>query len=106
MLALAHARGMTSLICQLVNVGRQVSRASPVAIGLKGLVVVISNSSLPGTQNAFPSLFARAKMFVMYAADRAIAMLRADEADLRPAGLCSLSLFGSVARRARRGQRH
>ena len=98
MLALAHARGMTSLISQLVNVKRQVSRASPVAIGIKGLVVAISNSSLPGTQNGFPPLFARAKMFVMYTADRVIATLRTHEADLRPAGLCSLSLFGSVAR--------
>jgi predicted nucleotidyltransferase len=69
-----------------------------VAIGIKGLVVAISNSSLPGTQNGFPPLFARAKMFVMYTADRVIATLRTHEADLRPAGLCSLSLFGSVAR--------
>ena len=37
-------------------------------------------------------------MFVMYTADRVIATLRAHEAELRQAGLRSLSLFGSVAR--------
>jgi hypothetical protein len=37
-------------------------------------------------------------MFVMYTADRVIATLRAHEAEMRQAGLRSLSLFGSVAR--------
>jgi predicted nucleotidyltransferase len=37
-------------------------------------------------------------MFVMYTADRVIATLRAHEAELRQAGLRSLSLFGSIAR--------
>jgi uncharacterized protein len=37
-------------------------------------------------------------MFVMHTADRVIATLRAHEAELRQAGLRSLSLFGSVAR--------
>ena len=55
-------------------------------------------SLLPATQNGFPPLFARATVFVMYTADRVIATLRAHEAELRQAGLRSLSLFGSVAR--------
>jgi predicted nucleotidyltransferase len=38
-------------------------------------------------------------MFVMHTAERVIATLRADEEELRQAGLRSLSLFGSVARR-------
>jgi len=46
----------------------------------------------------FPPLFARATMFVMHTAERVIATLRAHEAELRQAGLRSLSLFGSVAR--------
>jgi uncharacterized protein len=37
-------------------------------------------------------------MFVMHTAERVIATLRAHEAELRQAGLRSLSLFGSVAR--------
>ena len=37
-------------------------------------------------------------MFVMYTADWVIATLRAHEAELRQAGLRSLSLFGSIAR--------
>jgi predicted nucleotidyltransferase len=37
-------------------------------------------------------------MFVMHTAERVIAKLRADEEELRQAGLRSLSLFGSVAR--------
>src|ERR1700682_1761692 len=45
----------------------------------------------------FPPLFARATMFVMHTAERVIATLRAHEAELRQAGLRSLSLFGSVA---------
>jgi predicted nucleotidyltransferase len=42
--------------------------------------------------------FSRVLVFVMYTADRVIATLRAHEAELRQAGLRSLSLFGSVAR--------
>jgi uncharacterized protein len=37
-------------------------------------------------------------MFAMYTAEQVIATLRAHEAELRQAGLRSLSLFGSVAR--------
>jgi predicted nucleotidyltransferase len=37
-------------------------------------------------------------MFAMHTAERVIATLRAHEAELRQAGLRSLSLFGSVAR--------
>ena len=37
-------------------------------------------------------------MFVMQTAERVIATLRAHEKELRQAGLCSLSLFDSVAR--------
>jgi predicted nucleotidyltransferase len=37
-------------------------------------------------------------MFVMHTAERVIATLRAHEAEFRPAGLRSLSLFDSVAR--------
>jgi len=37
-------------------------------------------------------------MFAMYTAEQVIATLRAHEAELRQAGLRSLSLFGSIAR--------
>ena len=49
----------------------------------------------------------RATMFVKHTAEREIATLRVHEAELRQAGLRSLSLFGSVARdRDRSGQDH
>jgi predicted nucleotidyltransferase len=43
-------------------------------------------------------LSSRATIFVMHTAEPVIATLRAHEAELRQAGLRSLSLFGSVAR--------
>jgi predicted nucleotidyltransferase len=46
----------------------------------------------------FLPLSSRATIFVMHTAERVIATLRAHEAELRQAGLRSLSLFGSVAR--------
>jgi predicted nucleotidyltransferase len=42
--------------------------------------------------------FSRATMFAMYTAEQVIETLRAHEAELRQAGLRSLSLFGSVVR--------
>ena len=46
-------------------------------------------------------------MFAMHMAERVIATLRAHEAELRQAGLRSLSLFGSGRTRRDRGeQRH
>src|SRR5271165_5679666 len=48
--------------------------------------------------NEFSPLFSRATMFLMKTAERVISTLRAHEAELRRAGLRSLSLFGSVAR--------